>query len=346
MPAAGTLKVLPALDPDNRRLVVIVTGNRIKGTLEWAVHGPWLQQYAHVAILDHPDRGFSVEDEARLLTRFIASHDSDEVWVAACCLGMQVGRRLVAGMRCDPKLRGLVVPCGYNGTRYLQGPPPWVWWLGVWIANTRPWSRAMKRLARRRGITPPGPPSEPGADPDAIRRWRAYLPTMSWSARAWQAWAGLLVRPLMAGEWGWLPVAQIAARSDQVIRQPESATAIAQANRAMLTVWLEPDQAGHQTLLLHPTAWAKALAIAFGHTGLAVDPTTVGQAPSIRGDMMNTSVLDRPTGTANSAELVEPPRMGEKTPCFMRATLILTGLAGTVAGAALGIHRLSRGRRG
>jgi hypothetical protein len=278
MPAPGTIRVLPALDPDCRRLIVIVTGNRIKGTLEWAVHGPWLQQYAHVAIHDHPDRGFSVADESRLLAGYIAAHAADEVWIVACCLGMQVGRRLVAGLRSEPRLRGLVVPCGYNRLRNLQGPPPWAWWLTVWLGITRPWLRSMKWLAKRLGRTSLWPRAEAGVDRAAIARWAAYQYTMSWRAKAWQSWAGLRVTPLQENEWSWLPVAQIAVEHDQVIREPESAADISIASPSMLTVWLSANEAGHQTFLLHPAAWARALAAAFGHVGLTVDPATARKA--------------------------------------------------------------------
>jgi hypothetical protein len=274
----SNITVLPAQESSSAsRLIVIASGYRLKASLEWACHLDWLSRYATVAVVDHPDRGFSLNDEARHLLACITEIDPEEIWIVGSCMGMQVARRLVRLLRrrnLVGRLRGLVIPCGYNGVRYMQGPPPVMWWLLAPVYTTDWYVKLMHALAPYRRPQPSLPPREPGTDPAAITAWRAYSGSLPYLARLRQILAGLFTLRLRAGEWAGLRAAQIAVHGDLVIDAEASADSIAAAHPGMTTIWLGPDEAGHVTLPLHPRAWARGLSAGFGATGLVVDLAT------------------------------------------------------------------------
>ncbi len=275
MHAAGNIAVYDATNPANRsRLIVLTSGYRVKASLEWAVHMPWLRQYASVMILDHPKRGFSFDDEAKWLAECIKSFSPTELYLVPVCMSLHVGRRvirLLRGTSTFQTLRGQVIACGFTDSSVFIGGSPWVLRLTVWLFT----SKWFKRIATRR-VQRKNPDLETTEmERPEVTAWRQYDDTLPYWTKVRQAWAGANCPPPTLGEWEDVPTIQICVEGDRIIRSRPAADAVARANSSTETVWIERGGSQHCAMPKYPEAWARALTEAFGRLGLELDPTHI-----------------------------------------------------------------------
>ena len=267
----ATIHVFDALDDANRhRIIVLAAGFTASTSLEFHHFIPWFQQIGNVVVVDHSERSFSLNQEARLLLPYIVRDHVTEVYFVGLSLGARLATATLDalnGTAARSKVKGVVAICGLNQASDVNGPPAKLWPLMVWPITSPRFIHSQNVKGDRDN---PGPKWEVKLMPHherAVEYGEKFPP----GARRAQAHAISRLRPLQPSAYTDVALVYVGTPNDQVLHADRAAAGwkVGFGSETKI-VWLPKGTVRHCSLNEHPLSWAAAITGAFKTLGVTL----------------------------------------------------------------------------